>query len=207
MAKTKDLQSSQAGDRDPRNPIAYDRITTARLELIAATSDLLRIELADRSLFAKMLDAIVPESWPPELYDREAAEWTINYLDEDPDRAGWGLWYCILLKEPPGKRILGGIAGYKGAPSPDGQVEIGYGMLKEFRRAGYATEAASALIERAFSIPQIGTIIAETYPELSASIGVLRKNGFELAGPGSEDRVIRFALPRSSYERRRHTAT
>jgi [ribosomal protein S5]-alanine N-acetyltransferase len=141
------------------------------------------------------------------LHDREAAEWTINYLEGGAERAGWGLWYCILLKEPPGERTLGGIAGYKGTPSPDGQVEIGYGILKEFRRAGYATEAAQALIERAFSNPHVGTVIAETYPELLASIGVLKKNGFELTGPGSEDRVIRFALPRSVFERRHYTAS
>ena len=36
--------------------------------------------------------------------------------------------------------------------------------------------------------------MAETLPELTASIRVLEKNGFRFAGPGSEDGVIRYEL-------------
>jgi RimJ/RimL family protein N-acetyltransferase len=44
-------------------------------------------------------------------------------------------------------------------------------------------------------------VIAETYPSLIASIGVLRKCGFQLVGEGSEPRVIRFELTRPEYLR------
>jgi RimJ/RimL family protein N-acetyltransferase len=43
-------------------------------------------------------------------------------------------------------------------------------------------------------------IIAETYPELRASIRVLEKNNFRFIGDGSEERVILFALTRAEYE-------
>ena len=43
-------------------------------------------------------------------------------------------------------------------------------------------------------------MIAETLPELTPSIGVLRKGGFALIGEGSEPGVIRFELTRAAYE-------
>jgi len=43
-------------------------------------------------------------------------------------------------------------------------------------------------------------VIAETLPELTPSIGVLRKCGFELIGEGSEPGVIRFERTRAAYE-------
>ena len=181
------------------------RIQTKRLEMIAATPALIRSELTDRRLFSRMLRALVPKDWPPELYDEEAARWTLNYLEQRPERVGWGLWYCVLVAAPVvtqgQRRVLMGIAGYKGTPTAEGQVEIGYGVLKGYRRAAYATEAARALVERAFDYPEVRSVIAETFPEIIASIGVLGKNGFVLIGPGSEEGVIRFELTRSKFER------
>jgi len=42
-------------------------------------------------------------------------------------------------------------------------------------------------------------VIAETLPELTPSIGVLRKCGFRPVGEGSEPGVIRFELTRADY--------
>jgi [ribosomal protein S5]-alanine N-acetyltransferase len=98
-----------------------------------------------------------------------------------------------------GGRVLIGTAGYKGPPA-DGTVEVGYGIVTDHRRRGYASEAVRGLVARAFRVPGVRRIIAETLPELTASIGVLRKCGFELIGEGSEPGVIRFERTRAAYE-------
>lgn len=104
--------------------------------------------------------------------------------------------YFVLLPDGP-KRVLIGTAGYKGPPE-EGAVEIGYGIVRDHRRRGYASEAVAALLERAFAEKSVKQVIAETLPELVGSIGVLRKAGFSDAGAGSEPGVIRFALARPS---------
>ena len=101
-------------------------------------------------------------------------------------------------------RSLIGSAGYKGPPSADGSVEVGYGIVEDHRRRGYATEAAMGLVDRAFSVAEVGRVIAETLPELAGSIGVLHKCGFRLLGAGSEPGVIRFELTRADYAAGRH---
>jgi RimJ/RimL family protein N-acetyltransferase len=76
-------------------------------------------------------------------------------------------------------------------------VEIGYSVLPEFRRQGYATEAAQGLIARAFAHPGVALVIAETLPDLFPSIGVLRKIGFGYVGEGSEPSIVRYELRRA----------
>ena len=94
-----------------------------------------------------------------------------------------------------------GTVGYKGPPA-DGTVEVGYGIVREHQRRGYATEATEALIARAFEFSEVTRVIAETLPELTASIGVLEKCGFHRVEESpelesSEPGVIRFARERS----------
>jgi RimJ/RimL family protein N-acetyltransferase len=55
------------------------------------------------------------------------------------------------------------------------------------------------LIGRAFAFPDVRRVIAETLPELTPSIGVLRKCGFRFIGEGSEPGVIRFAITREQH--------
>jgi RimJ/RimL family protein N-acetyltransferase len=52
---------------------------------------------------------------------------------------------------------------------------------------------------RRLSPPSVRRVIAETYPALIASIGVLQKCGFRSIGDGSEPGVIRFELLRDEH--------
>lgn len=184
--------------------IESDSIKTERLELIAGTSEIFRARVDDRDALARFLNgAHVPENWPPELYDQDAVDWTAKYLDANPDGAGWALWFIVLqsTEAESGERTAIGCCGYKGKPTADGTCEIGYGVLPQFRRAGYASEAARALIRRAFAHAEVSRVIAETYPELKPSIRVMEKNGLRFAGSGSEERVIRYELTRADWQR------
>ena len=179
------------------------KITTERLELVAGTVELFRVRVDDRESLSRELGAHVPESWPPPLLDQDAMDYMARYLDENPDAGGWTFYYVVLPARDATTQVartLAGCGGFKGKPTEDGTVEIGYAMLPEFQRAGYATEAAGAFVRHAFSQPEVSRVIAETYPELRPSIRVLEKNGFRFIGDGSEERVIRFAVTREEYE-------
>ena len=173
-------------------------IATERLELIPATPEQVRAALRGTAPLSAALGAAVPETWPPEFLDDPAFEYTLARLLEGPPQTGWWLHF-IVLKEGPSGRTLIGSAGYKGPPSDDGTVEVGYGIVRDRHRRGYASEAVRGLLAHAFAESTVRRVIAETYPELTGSLGVLRTCGFSLIGDGSEPGVIRFALTRAEY--------
>lgn len=178
------------------------RVTTDRLELVAGTSELARAEIGDRSQFSRLLGAHVPAGWPPPLNDADSTEWFARYLEENPDGVGWSCWYFVLRGGEACGRVAIGNGCFKGKPTADGTVEVGYSLLEEYQGKGYATEAVRSLLAWAFGHPQVGRVIAETYPDLRPSIRVLEKNGFTHAGEGSGEGIIRFALSRSEFDGR-----
>src|SRR5262245_8503040 len=171
-------------------------ITTERLHLVPATTAALRAALESPAALASELDAAASPGWPPQYLDPPAIQFTLDRLNEHSYEDGWWMYFA-LLRQP---RTLIGVAGYKGPPTANATVEIGYGIVAEEQRRGYATEAARALVAHAFEIRTIDKVLAETLPELVASIGVLHKCGFHLIGAGSEPGVIRFELARAEWQ-------
>ncbi len=163
---------------------------------MAATPELTRAALTGSRELAAGLGASVPSTWPPMYLDRPALLYTLDRLAEGPDQAGWWLHFVVLVEEG-GDRILVGSGGYKGPPSADGTVELGYAIVSDHQRRGYASEAVRGLLGRAFAFSQVHRVIAETLPALAPSIGVLRKCGFLSIGEGSEPGVIRFEITRA----------
>jgi RimJ/RimL family protein N-acetyltransferase len=170
-------------------------LSTRRLELVLATPERLRADLAGPAALAMVLAATVPENWPPELYDRGATEWSLRYAEEHPAHARWGMYYVIDPAAPGGPTVVG-VVGFKGQPL-GGSVELGYSILTQFRRRGYATEAVGALVELAFAHEDVVSVAAQTLPELGASIAVLEKSGFVFAGSGTDPGAIRYELRRT----------
>jgi len=168
-------------------------IKSQRLQLVAATPELIRKDIQGHAALSEALDAIVPESWPPDLYGSRAMQFALTQLDEISER-GWWFWYLLTAGNP---SELVGICGFKGRPDASGSVEIGYSILADHQRRGYATEAVACLVGWAFSHYNVNEVSAETFPHLTQSIQVLKNNGFELTGPGSETGVIRYAIKRS----------
>lgn len=181
-------------------------LRTPRLALIPATPASLRAELVAPAALGEVLDVNVPASWPPELYDADAVRWTLSFLLAHPDDRLWSLYYLARSSTDGAERPrLVGLAGYKGPPDETGVVEIGYGVVPEDRRRGFASEAVRALLARAFVEPAVRMVIAHTLPELTPSIAVLRATGFTFDGPGTdpqEPAAIRYRLTRGDYEAR-----
>ena len=171
-------------------------LRTERLQLMAVTLELARAELVDSRRLARLLGAHVPTSWPPPLNDEKSLRWTIDALAAHPEQAGWFAWY-FLHREHAELRLIG-MGGFTGPPTPDGTVEIGYGIVPECHRFGFAPEAVRALIAWAFAHREVQRVTAQTLPELRPSIRVLEKCGFTFAGAGSEEGAIAYALERPS---------
>jgi RimJ/RimL family protein N-acetyltransferase len=170
-------------------------IETERLRLVPATADLIRAAIAGRAALAEALGAVVADGWPPEYLDEPALRWVLDRLAGDP-RPDW-YFYLVLLRD--GGPLMGS-AGYKGPPLADGTVEVGYGMVVEYQRKGYGPEATRALIERAFAHSAVTRVIAETLPDLVASIRVMERCGMTPApDPGSEPGVLRYQLTRDDF--------
>jgi [ribosomal protein S5]-alanine N-acetyltransferase len=161
-------------------------LRTPRLELIAATLEMVVADLHRRDQLPRLLNAELGPGWPPPLIDVAAMQWLKRSLHDDPTLGGWTTWYWIL-RQP---RLLVGLSGFKSRPV-NGVVEIGYSLLPSFHRRGLASEAVTAMVTWAFA-QGVETVFAETLPELIASQRVLLKNGFVYKGEGSEPGVIRF---------------
>lgn len=160
-------------------------ILTPRLELIPADVDALRAELAGPRALGLILRRIVPDTWPPELYDRDAILYSLRRLTDDPSEADWGFYYFAQRREIAADGVLVGAGGFKGAPD-QGVVEIGYSILAEQRRCGYASEAVEGLVAFAFSVARAERVIAHTLRSLTASIRVLERTGFVCVGAGQD---------------------
>ena len=173
-------------------------IVTERLELVPATPTLVRAALEGPMALASRLGAIVPPTWPPEYLDPESLDFTLARLAEGPEQEGWWLHFVVLKPGAEVRRLIGS-AGYSGPPTSDGTVEVGYGIVSDRRRRGFASETVRGFLTRAFAEQSIRRVIAHTLPDLTPSIGVLGKCGFRLLGAGPEPGVIRFELTRSSW--------
>jgi ribosomal-protein-alanine N-acetyltransferase len=178
-------------------------IHTARLDLIVAAKEQLRAELEGPSALAASLACEVPVSWPPEFYDADAVRYSLGWLLEHPSESEWGFYYFIE-RAPTGTRAtVVGAGGFKGPPDAEGVVELGYSIVTERRRRGYATEAVRGMLTFAFSSPRVTTVVGQTLTSLPASIGVLEKAGFAFVGAGDDpdappgEQVIRYAIGRA----------
>lgn len=181
-------------------------IRTPRLRLVPGTPAVLRAELESTRALAAALGADVPASWPPDFYDADAVRYTLGWLATRPDAATWGLYYVLeTAADDAGARPLAvGAGGYKGAPDASGAVEIGYSIVADRRRRGYAREAVDGWLAHAFADARVTRVLAHTLVELEPSIGVLRSAGFAFVGPGAdpqEPRAIQYVLHRAAYER------
>ncbi len=172
-------------------------ILTKRLDLIEATPETVRAAIDDHQRLGELLDANVPAGWPPELLDTSALEWTLRWLENPENDRSFGMYWMVLRETVASFRTLVGVAGFKGAPSEDGTVEVGYGVVAEYQRRGFATETVRAFLKHAFEFGNVRRVIAETLPGLVPSIGVLEKSGFRFIGDGSEPGVIRYELLRA----------
>ena len=107
----------------------------------------------------------------------ERMERNLARLEEDPRYGSW----AVVERDsgvPAGTVVL------KPLPDGDGEIEIGWHLHPDSWGRGYATEAASALLERGFSYG-LREIWAVVDPANDRSIAVCRRIGLRLLGTTS----------------------
>jgi len=170
-------------------------IRTLRLSIIPTDLQYLEMVLNDRDQLAARLGVTVPESYPESA---DAVPWFRGLMRDDPSLLGWLHFHAIHNEE----RVLIGDGGFKGKPNPAGLVEIGYSIVPEHRRRGFATEIASGLIEYAFSHPEVMAVTAQTGVSNLGSIKVLEHTGMNIIGEvedPDEGPMLRWQLNRDEY--------
>lgn len=146
-----------------------------RINLVNATFELLNTAIEDPPAFGRLLGATIADDWAgfPEALPAVRALYA-----ENPGENPWGTLFFV--EESP--RALVGWGGYKGRPSPDGVVEIGYAIAPACRGRGLATEAVAQMVRRAFADPAINAVDAHTLGHVDPSTRVLEKAGFQQIG-------------------------
>jgi RimJ/RimL family protein N-acetyltransferase len=158
-------------------------ILTERLTLVAVTPEMLRADFAKSPHFSQLIDAQVPSTWPSDGWDEDAYNYLLTRMEKYPDYRGWSR-YIVVNSAEGSRRTLTGACGLLGPVELADDPEIGYGLLPEFQRVGYATEAVAALVAWIFQHPHVRSVNAQTFPGHQGSLGVLARLGFQPAGPG-----------------------
>ena len=152
-------------------------IQTERLFLVIA--DLPKLEAIVSENWAELSALLggvdIAEQW---LQFPEAMIWMRDYLRENDTELGW--WNYLVVHRQDVRLI--GTCGYKGSPSLQGEVEIGYEIAEAYQGQGLATETARALVENAFNCADVTFVSANTLAEKNASNALLQKIGFQFVG-------------------------
>jgi RimJ/RimL family protein N-acetyltransferase len=106
-----------------------------------------------------------------------------SQVREDPSSAAWitgAVWDAA-------QQLVVGKAGFHAPPDPDGLVEVGYAVVPELRRRGYARAALEVLLERAAREPAVRVVRASVSPDNVASLGLIAQYGFRRVGEQWDD--------------------
>ena len=170
----------------------HDDLRTRRLRLIAITPAMLASEKSTDQKLGGLIGCVVPSNWPPVDWEPHVLDILLKQYERCPEQMSWHRYVAFLNQD--GTRSLIGMTGAFWREASPAECEIGYSILPPYERQGLATEAAQALIELIRRNPQIKSVIAHTFPELTGSIRVMEKCGLVFDGEGEEERTIRYRL-------------
>lgn len=159
-----------AGDAEA---VADLRFGTARLDIVPFTPELMCMALNDRGALAARLGVRIPDAWPNAAF-AEVLPMLVAATRDDPTIGGRG-WTGLMLHRAEG--VLVGELGSLGGPDADGVVEIGYGVVPDYRGRGLATEAVAGIVAWLAAQTGVRGVVATCEPDNAPSIRVLEKVG------------------------------
>jgi [ribosomal protein S5]-alanine N-acetyltransferase len=159
-----------------------DQNDPPRLKLVDGNLELLTAAVAGADALGALLDVTVADDWAgfPEALPVLCA----SYVNT-PNGNRWG---SLFFVEPRGCALVG-FGGFKGPPSSDGIVEVGYAIAPAFQGQGLATDALAQMVQRAFVDPIVRAVDAHTLGYANPSTRVLEKGGFRKIGEANDPDV------------------
>ena len=138
------------------HPVPPDVISGPRLDLVlVSVEQLLARDAADGPVplgYADPTDVLHPDRSP--LHHR------VPQVLADPSVNPWLVRLAVLRET--GEIV--GLINFHAPPDADGMVEIGYSVVPEFRRRGYATEMAETMWTYAASHPSVRIAARDVHP-------------------------------------------
>ena len=153
--------------------LEIDKLTTERLLLIPFTIGICEKLLNNDYSELKSMGLVKGKSWPDSDVLETLPKIIFNLSKVDLP-TGFESW-MVIKKDT--LEIIGDI-GFKGFNFEENTIDIGYGIIEEERRKGYAKEAMSELINWAFSNEIVKEITARCLLENTNSINLLTKFNF-----------------------------
>jgi len=174
-------------------------LETKRLQLIPFSLELKKAAVNDRARLVEMLGVYIPEHWPgPDL--AEALPFFVKNMEKEPSESAWD-WIAIHKSD---QAVIGDI-GFMGRPNVGGVVEVGYSIIPEYRKQGYATETARSLIAWAFQETGIKVVIASCLDDNIGSIKVLEHVGMRRLEP--DGNMLKWEIRNEEWGRGRSGGT
>ncbi len=153
-----------------------------RLNLVDGNLELLTAAVAGGGALEALLGVSVADDWAgfPEALPVLCASYA-----KHPNGQTWGSLFFV----EPHARVLVGFGGFKGPPSSDAVVEIGYAIAPAFQGQGLATDAVAQMVRRAFEDASVRAVDAHTLGHTNPSARVLEKSGFRKIGEANDPDV------------------
>ena len=136
--------------------------------------------------YAKRQDVTEYLRW----YPHQSKKYTSDYLRYISARYKLGDFYDWAVVENESGRMIG-TCGFTSFDLPHDSAEIGYVLNPEFHGKGYATEAATRVLEFGFSELSLHRIEARFMKENTASLRVMEKLGMTLEGYRRDGMLIK----------------
>ncbi|MBU2904232.1 GNAT family N-acetyltransferase [Arenibacter algicola] len=147
-------------------------IETENLRLVPCDAQLLKMAIKGNKQLSKFLGVSLADQWT--TFGVDALQYALDQILARPGELGWWTYFPIHKLD----NTLIGSGGYKGSPTEDGTVELGYEIASGYCNRGLATEMARGLIMKAFMDNRVKSILAHTLAQSNASTTVLAKCGF-----------------------------
>jgi RimJ/RimL family protein N-acetyltransferase len=132
----------------------------------------------DRASAELIAGLTLPSDWPDE-HDSRFLRLRLDQMRGDPSSQQWLVRAMVLRAQ---ERPMVGHIGFHGSPETVGRAEMGYTVMPNHRRQGYATEAARALMDWAAREHGVQRFFVSIAPNNSSSLAMAAKLGFRQVG-------------------------
>jgi len=168
-------------------------LTAGRLALLALDRDLAGLQASSRTAFFNAIAVMHEPLWPPPPFEHAAFEWARAGLAEDPAGEGWYGWAMLANEGEARPPRLAGLAALIGRPDEDGEVELAFGLLPEYRGLGHGADGVRTLSAWAFA-NGAARVIVHLDAEDAQAADTLSSSGFSETGEYPYPGVARWAL-------------